>query len=174
MLEYILTATFSLLLSRFWVQQNNLEAASLFFSCYILMWVYLNTKKWPVHCSQKCVHKPLKIYPIFLYGQRSITQIGQLILHLFPACFWEDVVLIVLPPLLCCIAACGDKLWMQCKSCKICCIFHYLHVKGHKSSSVKSAIKKWQVLLSGFFIAYYLQWQQLLLHHCTAYHIICS
>jgi len=28
------------------------------------------------------------------------------------------------------------------KSCKICCIFYYLHVKGHKSSSVKSAIKK--------------------------------
>lgn len=42
----------------------------------------------------------------------------------------------------CCIGACGDKLWMQRKSCKICCIFHYLHVKGHKSSSVKSAIKK--------------------------------
>lgn len=39
-------------------------------------------------------------------------------------------------------AASGDKLWMQRKSCKICCIFHYLHVKGHKSSSVKSAIKK--------------------------------
>lgn len=53
---------------------------------------------------------------------------------------------------------------MQRESCKICCIFYYLHVKGHKSSSVKSAIKKWQVLLSAFFIAYYLQWQQLL-HH---------
>lgn len=50
--------------------------------------------------------------------------------------------------LLCCHCRCaafgtyGDKLWMQRKSCKICCIFHYLHVKGHKSSSVKSAIKK--------------------------------
>lgn len=74
----------------------------------------------------------------------------------------------------CCVGVSRDKLWMQRKSCKICCIFYYLHVKGHKSSSVKSAIKKWQVLLSGFFIGYYLQWQQLLLHHCTAYHIICS
>lgn len=55
------------------------------------------------------------------------------------ACFWEGVVLVVLP---CCIGARGDKLWMQRKSCKICCIFHYLHVKGHKSSSVKSAIKQ--------------------------------
>lgn len=64
----------------------------------------------------------------------------------------------------------------ECKagSYKICCIFYYLHVKGHKSSSVKSAIKQWQVLLSGFFIAYYLRWQQLLHSHCTAYHIICS
>lgn len=121
-----------------------------------------------------CTYKLSNLYPIFLHRQKSITQILQLILHLFPACFWEDVVLVVLPLLLCCIGACGDKLWMQRKSCKICCIFHYLHVKGHKSSSVKSAIKKWQVLLSGFFIAYYLQWQQLLLHHCTAYHIICS
>lgn len=58
------------------------------------------------------------------------------------ACFWEGVVLVVLPLLPCCIAARGDKLWMQRKSCKICCIFHYLHVKGHKSSSVKSAIKQ--------------------------------
>lgn len=64
----------------------------------------------------------------------------------------------------------------ECKagSYKMCCIFYYLHVKGHKSSSVKSAIKQWQVLLSGFFIAYYLRWQQLLHSHCTAYHIICS
>lgn len=58
--------------------------------------------------------------------------------------FQEHVVLVV-PPLLLLLllhGASGDKLWMQRKSCKICCIFHYLHVKGHKSSSVKSAIKK--------------------------------
>lgn len=70
----------------------------------------------------------------------------QLILHLSITRFQEHVVLVVRvllpPPLLLLREASGDKLWMQRKSCKICCIFHYLHVKGHKSSSVKSAIKK--------------------------------
>lgn len=79
-------------------------------------------------------------------------------------------------PLLSLLFSCCLPINYECKagSCKICCIFYYLHVKGHKSSSVKSAIKQWQVLLSAFFIAYYLRWQQLLHNHCTAYHIICS
>lgn len=100
--------------------------------------------------SSELIFLPVFDTALLSYWFQSSTRAAkplQLASHLSITRSQEHVVLVVClllppPPLFLLHEASGDKLWMQRKSCKICCIFHYLHVKGHKSSSVKSAIKK--------------------------------